>query len=82
VLSLCLLISCNNSDVNEPNNNPVYGAKTRELISIVENNPTIKSLLIKSIAQAKLVNPDNNTNPAQTLEEYYQFVTWAETCMP
>jgi phosphatidylserine decarboxylase len=52
------------------------------LISIVEDNPDIKSMLIKSIDQAKIVNPDKNTNPAQTLDEYYQFVTWAETCMP
>ena len=63
-------------------NTPVYGEKTLELINIVESNPNIKSLLIKSIAQAKVVNPDKNTNPAQSLEEYYQFVTWAETCMP
>jgi phosphatidylserine decarboxylase precursor len=81
VMFVCILTSCK-SDVNAPINNPNYGDKTKELISIVENNPNIKSLLIKSIAQAKLVNPDKNTNPAQTLEEYYQFVTWAETCMP
>ena len=61
---------------------PNYGNKTKELINIVESNPTIKSLLIKSIAQAKTVNPDKKTNPAQSLAEYYQFVTWAETCMP
>ncbi len=77
-----LFISCKSTNMNEPVTNPGYGAKTQELISIVESNPNIKSLLIKSIAQAKLVNPDKNTNPAQTLEEYYQFVTWAETCMP
>lgn len=77
-----LFISCNNSDTTSPIDNPSYGAKTKELISIVENNPNIKSLLIKSIAQAKIINPDKNTNPAQTLDEYYEYVTWAETCMP
>jgi phosphatidylserine decarboxylase precursor len=85
LIILCLLvvtavqISCKRDD---PNENPIYGPKTLELISIVENNPDIKSMLIKSIAQAKVVNPDKNTNPAQTLNEYYEFVTWAETCMP
>jgi len=85
LIILCLLVvtavqlSCKRDD---PNENPIYGAKTLELISIVENNPDIKSMLIKSIAQAKVVNPDKNTNPAQTLDEYYEFVTWAETCMP
>ena len=74
-----ILISCKR---DKSDNTPQYGVKTLELIDIVENNPNIKSLLIKSIAQAKLVNPDKNTNPAQTLDEYYQFVTWAETCMP
>jgi phosphatidylserine decarboxylase len=81
----CLLVlivmqlSCKRDDTIEK---PNYGEKTLELISIVENNPNIKSMLIKSIEQAKIINPDRNTNPAQTLEEYYAFVTWAETCMP
>ena len=72
-------ISCKRDDSSST---PNYGPKTKELISMVESNPNIKSLLLKSIAQAKTVNPDKNTNPAQTLAEYYQFVTWAETCMP
>lgn len=76
---LSVQISCERDDIS---NTPNYGDKTKELIGIVENNPNIKSILIKSIAQAKMVNPDKNTNPAQTLSEYYQFVTWAETCMP
>lgn len=85
LIILCLLfvtavqISCERDDSTEK---PVYGQKTLELISIVQNNPNIESMLIKSIEQAKVVNPDKNTNPAQTLAEYYDFVTWAETCMP
>jgi phosphatidylserine decarboxylase len=82
---ICLLvftglqISCEKDDTKVK---PVYGQKTLELINIVENNPDLKALLIKSIAQAKATNPDKDTNPAQTLAEYYDFVTWAETCMP
>jgi phosphatidylserine decarboxylase precursor len=83
ILCLCVIsavqISCSRYDLST---NPNYGDKTLELISIVENNPNIKSMLIKSIAQAKVVNPDRKTNPAQTLDEYYDFVTWAETCLP
>jgi hypothetical protein len=84
LIILCLFvvtafqISCKRDDST---NKPIYGQKTLELISIVEKNPNIKSMLIKSIAQAKVVNPDKNTNPAQTLSEYYDFVTWAESCM-
>jgi phosphatidylserine decarboxylase len=85
LIVLCLLvvtsfqISCERNDSSE---NSTYGPKTLELISIVEKDPYIKSMLIKSIEQAKVVNPDKDTNPAQTLTEYYDFVTWAETCMP
>ncbi len=86
VLSLFVLIifttiqlSCSRDEATvEPN----YGEQTLNLMEIVNNNPNIKSLLIKSIEQAKMVNSDKNTNPAQSLTEYYQFVTWAETCMP
>ena len=61
LIILCLLvltavqISCERDDSIEK---PIYGQKTLELISIVENNPNIKSMLIKSIVQAKLINPD------------------------
>jgi hypothetical protein len=47
--------------------------KTLERISIIENSPSIKSMLIKFIAQKKVVYPDRKTSPAQTLDEYYDF---------
>lgn len=55
---------------------------TQELISLVEQNPEIKALLLKSIDKAREVNPDKKTNPAQTLSEYYQFVDWAAKALP
>jgi hypothetical protein len=39
-------------------------------------------MLVASIEKAKEINPDRNTNPAQSLEEYYIFVSWVETSMP
>jgi phosphatidylserine decarboxylase len=78
-ISFLLLISCVNN-TNEDKSD--YGVKTLELISIVDTNPEIKSLLLASIEHAKKVNPDKQTNPAQTLEEYYQFVSWTEDAMP
>ena len=63
-------------------NTPQYNPKTLELIAIVEQNPNIKMLLLASIAQAKKINPDPETNPAQTLEQYYEFVSFAEKAMP
>jgi phosphatidylserine decarboxylase precursor len=59
-----------------------YGEKTIELIEIVENYPKIKSMLIASIKKAKEINPDKNTNPVQSLEEYYEFISRAEMSMP
>lgn len=73
------LISCSNTKTSSENN---YGAKTKELIQIVANNPKIKSLLIKSINKAKEINPDTATNPVKNLDDFYQFISWAETAMP
>ncbi|WP_179334725.1 phosphatidylserine decarboxylase [Winogradskyella costae] len=39
-------------------------------------------MLESSLLQAKEINPDRNTNPAQTLEDYYHFITWTETTVP
>lgn len=78
-LSFLLFISCAK---NTQKDNSVYGTKTLELVHLVDQNPEIKSLLLASIKQARKVNPDKQTNPAQTLEEYYQFVSWTENVMP
>ena len=71
------LISCDSSQ-----NDIEYGKATKELITLLDSDPHLKSLLVSSLAKAKEVNPDRNTNPAQNLEEYYEFITWAETTMP
>lgn len=72
-------ISCNNSiTAIKPN----YGEKTKELIHIVETDSNVRSLLLASIEQAKRINPDKNSNPAQTLEEYYDFISFMEKSMP
>ncbi|MDO5119531.1 MAG: phosphatidylserine decarboxylase [Coriobacteriales bacterium] len=59
-----------------------HAPATETLISMVEHSPELKALLEKSIAKAAEVNPDRTTNPAQTLEEYYDFVDWADTALP
>ena len=76
---LVSFVSCKTGKPSAENN---YGATTKELIQIVENNPHIKSMLIASINKAKEINPDTTTNPVQNLEGYYQFISWAETAMP
>lgn len=62
--------------------NPVHEPITAELILLVEHNPELETLLIKSIDEAKTVNPDKNSNPVQSLDEFYEFIDWAAKAMP
>lgn len=78
-ISILLLFSCVSNNKKDYSN---YGTKTIELIKIVDSNSEIKTLLLASIEKAKKINPDKRTNPAQNLEEYYQFVSWSEKAMP
>jgi phosphatidylserine decarboxylase len=71
--------SCNESATSKK---AEYGPKTLELVDIVEKDSNIRALLLASIEQAKKINPDKNSNPAQTLEEYYDFISFAEKAMP
>jgi len=77
LITVIAIFSC-----NSPKKGSEYGKATKELITLLDNNPELKSMLVSSIEKAKEINPDRNTNPAQNLEEYYEFVTWAETSMP
>ncbi len=55
---------------------------TKELIRLVEQNPEIEMLLTTSLAEAKKVNPDKKTNPAQTLSDYYAYLDSAVELIP
>lgn len=70
------------SDISSSLEKREYGGKTMELIAIVESDANIRSLLLASIEQAKHINPDKNSNPAQTLEAYYAFIGYMEKAMP
>ncbi len=58
------------------------GPATRELRRLVAADPDFKHLLVASIERARQVNPDLSTNPAQSLEQYYEFISWAERALP
>lgn len=81
LLAILVVLLCNIATAD------VYKSKKHEpitecLIQMVNHNTELKSLLIKSIELAKKKNPDKNTNPAQTIEEYYDFIDWASKAMP
>lgn len=65
-----------------PDKKAEYGKATQELIAMLNAHPNVKTMLASSIARAAEVNPDLNTNPVRSLEEYYEFVSWAEQAMP
>lgn len=78
-MSLISLFTLNSVFSDE---NSKHAPITNELIVMLEHNPNLKKLLLKSIDSAKKINPDKVTNPAQTLEEYYDFIDWASTSLP
>lgn len=80
VFNVMFFASMNNVDAAE--NMKKHAPDTEELITIVEHNADIKGMLIQSIEQAKQINPDRATNPAQSLEEYYDYIDWATIAMP
>ena len=55
---------------------------TQELIDALNQDPEAKRLLVKAIDIAKSINPDHATNPAQTLDEYYDYLDWSAKCLP
>ncbi|MBY0433544.1 MAG: phosphatidylserine decarboxylase [Cyclobacteriaceae bacterium] len=80
IVAMALLTSCN--EKSNSTDNTSYGDATKELMVMVNNDTLLKSLLVSSIQKAKEINPDSVTNPAQSLEQYYAFVSKAESSMP
>lgn len=80
IITITLLTSCNES--GNSTNNVSYGEATKELIDMVNKDTTLKSLLVSSIQKAKEINSDTLSNPAQSLEKYFDFVSNVETSMP
>lgn len=71
--------ACSSDDATQTTS---YGQTTQQLVSLVDANPELKTLLTKAIAKGVEINPDKTTNPAQTLSEYYDFIEWSTKAMP
>lgn len=74
-------MSCS-SDDNLSTTDKVHELWTQELIAQLDKMPDKKDMLEKAIEKAKAINPDPDTNPAQTLEQYYDYLDWSAKCMP
>lgn len=61
---------------------PAHQPITAKLMALVSEQPEVGQLLEASLAEAKRVNPDPATNPAQSLEDYYGFIDQAAQLIP
>jgi phosphatidylserine decarboxylase len=59
-----------------------HKAITQDLIKLIDEQPEIGTMLEESIAKAREVNPDRQTNPVQSLSEYYDFIDNASELIP
>lgn len=78
----CLFFASCNSDSSGSSATEQYNETTQELINLVNNDARIKSLLEAAIAKGVEINPDKETNPVQSLEDYYEFVDRSQREMP
>ena len=52
------------------------------MMNYLESDPELMALMEQSIAAAAKINPDPATNPVRSVDELYDFIDWAVTCMP
>lgn len=80
LIALSLFIyACGNSHSDSKEQ---YSELTKSFIALMDDDPALKSMMVESIEKAKAINPDPETNPGQTLEQYYDFIEWSGKCMP
>lgn len=82
ILMLVVLSCTDNTDIPVEPAGPEHTEAVKELIRICDENVEVKGLLEQSIRQAAEINPDRDYNPAQTLDEFYDFIDRNMRCLP
>jgi len=82
VLLLTAVTACHDEDIPVYHPEEQHTEATQALINICQQHPEIERLLRKSISQAAEINPDKRYNPAQSLEEFYDFIDWNVRRLP
>jgi phosphatidylserine decarboxylase precursor len=82
LLFFCLVISSCSEDSTDEQPQKQHTEAVNSLITICDENPEIRALLEHAISQAATINPDHRYNPAQSLDEFYDFVDWNVRCLP
>ena len=80
---LCFLYtSCSTEDHPVVPPQKQHTEAVQELINICNKHAEIRYLLEKSISQAATINPDRRYNPAQTFDEFCDFIDHNIRCLP
>jgi len=58
-----------------------HAKSTEQFINLMKDNE-LRTLMCEAISLSKKQNPDRKTNPAQTLEELYDYLDFCVRCMP
>ena len=77
-----LFTSCHDDNDSDNESATGYSDFTKQFVQLVENNSELKQLLTESIEKCREINPDKESNPVQSLSEYYDLVEWSTKCMP
>lgn len=82
LLGLVLLLYSIGAQAAVPPSGLPHSQATISMMKYLNDDPELMRLMEKSIAKARVINPDHNTNPIQSVDELYTFLDWAVTCMP
>ena len=77
-----LLTGCQDDETTGGGDRDRHTEAAQQLMTICETNTEVKQLLEHAIRQAAEINPDRQYNPAQTLEEFYDFIDRNVRCLP
>ncbi|MBQ7419364.1 MAG: phosphatidylserine decarboxylase [Prevotella sp.] len=77
-----LLTACQDDETWHGGDDERHTEAARQLKTICDTNTEVRQLLEHAIRQAAEINPDRRYNPAQTLEEFYDFIDRNVRCLP
>lgn len=77
-----IVTACHDDDNPFPFPEEEHTEAVKDLMRICRQHPEVRQLLEHAIRQAAEINPDRKYNPAQTLEEFYNFVDWNVRSLP
>ncbi len=88
-MSSCAAKAATTTDVENENGNLENTAPkselskaSKELKGYLDSDPKLMAMMEKSIQKAKEINPDEDTNPVDNVDELYDLIDWNVKAMP